>query len=233
MAEITADGDVIVGRRRPKNNPLIRRIEVGKPAFHNDLPHLPPDYTFGAPLKRDPESAGDVMLTWQEHSPPVSKRTYDFGRDFVKLNRMSVQDGCISAKQSTDYRKSHDARIKPKVTNKRPLIAPAAVISDPNHSFGAKSEHCERVADLIQNRWEYEWVAEQKRRCEELEEAKSKERKRHVGPNLSSATRRLEAVQRMKAVTPAPYESFTLPQFRNVPPRVHATPSPSFSPLPQ
>ncbi len=234
MAEVTADGDIIVGRRRPKNNPLIRRAEVGKPAFHNDLPPLPTDYTFGAPLKRDPEGAGDVMLTWQQHCPPVSKMTYDFGRDFVTLNRKSIADKCVTAKQLSSYRQEHDARIKPKVSAKKPLIAPAAVISDPNHAFGAKSEHSERVADLIQNRWEYEWVAEQKRRCEAVEAARSKERARHVGPNLSSATKRLEAIQRMKAVTPQPHETFTLPQFRNVPSRFSSLGSPQYaSPAPQ
>jgi len=52
MGEVTADGDIIIGRIRPKNNPLIHRSEVGKPAFHNDMPPLPADYTFGAPLKK-------------------------------------------------------------------------------------------------------------------------------------------------------------------------------------
>lgn len=231
MAEITADGDVIVGRRRPKNNPLIRRIEVGKPAFHNDLPPLPPNYTFGAPLKRDPEGAGDVMLTWQSHSPPVSKVTYDFGRDFVSLNRKGISDGCLSAKQTTEYRKTHDARIKPKVSAKKPLIAPLALISDPNHSFGARSEPCERVADLIQNRWEYEWVAEQKRRCEALEAAKDDERKRHSSPKVRAADKRLAALaaERSKATTPHPRETFTLPQFRHVPSRFATTPTPEYA----
>lgn len=231
MAEITADGDIIVGRRRPKNNPLIRRIEVGKPAFHNDLPQLPPDYTFGAPLKRDPEGAGDVMLTWHEHAPPKNKLSYDFGRDFTALNRKSA--GCTNAKEAADFRKDNDARIMPKVSErgKKPLIAPAAIMSDPNHAFGAKSEHSERVADLIQNRWEYEWVAEQRKRCEALEQAKTVEKKKHAAPKANaSVQRRIDAIkaQREQSVTPTLKESFTLPQFRNVQSRFAKTPTPDY-----
>jgi len=117
------------------------------------------------------------------------------------------------------------------VSAKKPLIAPAALIGDPNHSFGSKSEPSARVADLIQNRWEYEWVAEQKRRCEALESAKSRERKRHASPKIRAADRRLAALvaDREKASTPQLKDTFTLPQFRNVPSRFSKTPSPSFA----
>jgi hypothetical protein len=224
MAEVTSDGDIIIGRVRPKNNPLIHRSEVGKPSFHNDLPPLPHDYTFGAPLKRDPEGAGEVMLTWQSHAPPQSKMTYDFGRDFLALNRNSVKSGCVDARAVTDFRRSHDVRIKPKVSGKRPTIAPPALISDPNHAFGAHSGESESVADLIQNRWEFEWVAEQKERMEAIERAKNKEAKRRASPARRAARITPAAAAARQAATPHPKETFTLPQFRNVPSRV--TPNP-------
>jgi len=223
MAEVTADGDVIVGRRRPKNNPLIRRIEVGKPCQHNDLPPLPSDYTFGAPLKRDAEGAGDVMLTWRVHNPPTSKMTYDFGRDFVTLNRQSVASKCITAKHIADFRQNHDARIKPKVSTSKPSIVPVEVVRDPHRSFGAPTERCESVADLIQNRWEFEWVAEQRTRCEAIEAAKSSDSKKRslASPMRTTKTMQLQAaLTRAKANTPSPIaHTFSLPQFRNVPSR--------------
>jgi len=211
MSEVTADGDIVIGRIRPKNNPLIHRSEVGKPSFHNDLPPLPEDYTFGAPLKRDIEGAGDVMLTWHSHSPPPGKMSYDFGRDFITLNRRSVIQRCVNPKMVADYRKDHDARVKPKVTGMKPLIAPPSVTSDPTHAFGARSGESESVADLIQNRYEFEWVAEQKQRMERLERVRAKEKAR-------SATRRRQTMHKpvVKAATPHPKEHFTLPQFKNV-----------------
>ena len=225
MFETTGDGDVVIGRVRPKNNPLIHRGEVGKPSFHNDLPELPNDYTFGAPLKRDAEGAGDVMLTWQSHAPAQSKMTYDFGRDFLTLNKKSVGSNCVSAKDSSDFRKGHDARIKPKVTGKKPLIAPPSVTSNPHHVFGSHSGESESVADLIQNRWELQWVAEQKKRMETLERAQQKEQQR-------SASRKRQAAKspnlEKKVATPHPKETFTLPKFKNVPSRFAAgSPAPA------
>jgi len=224
MSEVTSDGDIVVGRVRPKNNPLIHRSEVGKPSFHNDLPPLPEDYTFGAPLKRDPEGAGEVMLTWQCHSPPQSKMVYDFGRDFLALNRRSVEVGCTTAKDVADYRKGNDVRIKPKVTGKRPLIAPPSIIKDPNHAFGARSGESESVADLIQNRWEFEWVAEQKLRMESIERTKNKEAERRASPARRAARITPAAALAKSTPTPHPRETFTLPQFKNVPAR--------YSPMP-
>jgi len=220
MSEVTADGDIVVGRVRPKNNPLIHRSEVGKPSFHNDLPPLPEDYTFGAPLKRDFEGAGEVMLTWQCHSPPQSKMVYDFGRDFLSLNRRSVEEGCTTAKTVADYRKFNDVRIKPKVTGKRPLIAPPCIIKDPNHSFGARSGESESVADLIQNRWEFEWVAEQKQRMESIERSKNKESERRASPARRAARiTPAAAAAKAAAAVAHPRDSFTLQQFRDVPSR--------------
>ena len=224
MAETTEDGDIIVGRVRPKNNPLIHRSEVGKPSFHNDLPPLPEDYTFGAPLKRDPEGAGQVMLTWQSHAPPKSKMSYDFGRNFLALNRNAVGASCTDAKAVADFRKSHDVRIKPKVTGKRPTIAPPSVISDPNHAFGARSGESESVADLIQNRWECERVEEQKERMSAIERAKDKEAQRRASPARRAPRITPAAAAARATPTPHPRDTFTLKQFRNVPSRVSPLP---------
>jgi len=217
MAETTADGDIVIGRVRPKNNPLIHRSEVGKPSFHNDLPSLPEDYTFGAPLKRDVEGAGDVMLTWQSHAPSPSKMKYDFGRDFLSLNKQGVVKNCVSAKDVGDFRKSHDARIKPKVSGKRPQIATPHITSNPYHVFGAHSGESESVADLIQNRWELEWVAEQKKRMEGLEKSRTKELERSSGRARMAMRSPVE-----KAPTPHPKEYFTLPKFKDVKSRFSA-----------
>jgi hypothetical protein len=224
MSEVTADGDIVVGRVRPKNNPLIHRSEVGKPSFHNDLPPLPEDYTFGAPLKRDPEGAGEVMLSWQSHAPPKSKMAYDFGRNFLALNRKSIGAGHVDSKGASDFRKDHDVRIKPKVSGSKPGIAPAAVTRDASHAFGARSGESESVADLIQNRWEYEWVAEQKQRMESIERGKNKEAKRRASPARRAARITPAAAAARQSTTPHPRDTFTLPQFRNVPSRV--TPNP-------
>lgn len=228
MTQVTADGDIIVGKPRPRNNPLIHRSEVGKPSFHNDLPPLPEDYTFGAPMKKDAEGAGEVMLTWQCHAPPPSKMQYDFGRDFLTLNKRSVQSHCASAKEVAEFRKSHDARLKPKVTGKKPAIVPDHVSGDRSHSYGGKSGESESVADLIQNRWELEWVEEQRQRQIAEQKKAEQEKQRRRSPTRQYVTRKPSPAQLLaeKEAAPQPKDFFTLKQFRNVPSR-YATPSPT------
>ena len=61
--------DIIIGKKRPDDNPLIVRYEVGKSRMAGVTQHgLDADFTYGMPSKRDPETAGEVVLTWAEHS---------------------------------------------------------------------------------------------------------------------------------------------------------------------
>lgn len=216
MCEVTADGDVIVGRARPKNHPLIRRAEVGKSVVCSDLPSLPADYTFGAPLKRDAEGAGEVMLSWQSHATPTHKKAYDFGRDFMTLNRQSLQAGCILPKDVADFRKTHEARIKPKTStdNRGKGGVPDQLRRDKHHVYGAPSPDSEHVAELIQNRYELEWVLEQKARHETIQAAEQELRDKRRSHSPTSFVKRVTP-------TPAPHpkEYFTLKQFQNVPAR--------------
>jgi hypothetical protein len=226
MCEVTADGDIIVGRARPKNNPLIRRSEVGKSCVHNDLPSLPQDYTFGAPLKRDPEGAGEVMLSWQSHATPSHKKAYDFGRDFMTLNKQSLCAGCLHPREVAEFRKSHEARIKPKTTtasnNGATCGVPDAIKRDAQHVYGAPSPDSEHVADLIQNRYELEWVLEQKARHETIlaaeKEIHEKKRRSHSPTAFIKRS--------TPSPTPHPKDFFTMKQFRDVPSRFF-TPTPT------
>jgi hypothetical protein len=220
---MSTEEEFVVGRPRPKNNPLIHRSEVGKPSFHNDMPPLPEDYTFGAPMKKDAEGAGEVMLTWQCHAPPASKMQYDFGRDFLTLNKRSV-GSCANAKDVAKFRAHHDSRIKPNVTGKKPSAVPDRVTGDPNYSYGGKSGESESVADLIQNRWELEWVQEQKKSQANADKKRALEQSRRMSPARQFVARKPSPMMEMQAA-PQQKDTFTLKQFRDVPSR-YATPSP-------
>mmetsp|Transcript_79443 Transcript_79443/g.92864 ORF Transcript_79443/g.92864 Transcript_79443/m.92864 type:complete len:257 (+) Transcript_79443:70-840(+) len=245
MCEVTGDGDYVVGRPRPKNNPLIRRSEVGKAATNHDLPALPPGYTFGAPLKRDPEGAGEVMLSWQAHATPAHKKQYDFGRDFITLNKQSLKAGCILPEDVAEFRKTHEARIKPKTQKSAAGAAttggavveggdqdggrrsrmsgvPEAIRMDKQHVFGAPSPDSEHVADLIQNRYELEWVLEQKARHEAIQAAERELKLKQQRSHSPTAF----VKRATPSPTPHPKEYFTMKQFTNVPSRFF-TPTPT------
>jgi hypothetical protein len=161
------------------------------------------------------------MLTWQCHQPPQSKKEYDFGRDFVTLNRQSLKAGCIHPKEVADFRLSHEARIKPKVSQEKARGLPEKLRGDSEHIYGAASPPSEHVADLIQNRYELEWVNEQKTRAESaLQAVKNEAKRRSVSP-----TKPLHPKQQKEELV-HPKEYFTLKQFSNVPSR-YFTPSPT------
>jgi len=50
-----------------------------------------------------------VVSVWQMHQPSAVKRNDP--RDFKKLNKMSLKEGIVTAKDQYNYRSSHDARI--------------------------------------------------------------------------------------------------------------------------
>lgn len=195
MCEVTPDGDVIIGRVRPKNNPLIHQSVVGKPSFHSDMPQLPPDHTFGAALKRDPEGAGEVMLSW--HAGDGTHRAHDGS---MVMNK-----------------------------SRKEMLASRHFVADTERVYGRPSGDASKnnMADLLQNRYELEWVKEQRLRYESKAQAASKEKQRKAAPTRISIERN-ERMQKVSqnATKPHPKDYYTLPQFRNVHSRF-ATPSPT------
>ena len=144
MCEVTADGDIIVGRARPKNNPLIHRSVVGKPAFHNDLPPLPAGYTFGAPLKRDVEGAGDVMLSWSGANKQLLKSsgkkknivphavasdpTHIFGaKSGISENMTALMQNRYELAWVLEQKTRHESEVKAEVKEKRRRAQPSRI----------------------------------------------------------------------------------------------------------
>ncbi len=83
-----------------KKNLLLVKDDVGKakPATRD----LPPDgFTFGRADRRDQENAGVVTSSWKLHE---QSRPKDPERDFKKLNKMSIKQGIIDAKQQKEFR---------------------------------------------------------------------------------------------------------------------------------
>eukprot|EP00695_Tsukubamonas_globosa_P000368 TRINITY_DN1266_c0_g1_i1.p1 TRINITY_DN1266_c0_g1~~TRINITY_DN1266_c0_g1_i1.p1 ORF type:complete len:235 (-),score=54.70 TRINITY_DN1266_c0_g1_i1:52-684(-) len=194
------------------NNPVLVEPEVGKTKRSvYDLPST--DFTFGKKLQRDPEGAGEVILTWKEHEPNPDAVP---GRDFVALNRHSAMEKISTAKGITEYRKTHDARLPTghDARNGKSTVLP----SDRNidHSYGIRTRPSTPVGDLIQSRYQMDWYNQQMEK-EEAERAAieaSKSRDFH--------TRSTVLLQRSRSVSPSKSkaESFRMKQFENVPPKV-------------
>jgi hypothetical protein len=91
-----------------KKNLLLVKDDVGraKPATR-DLP--PEGFTYGKADRRDHESAGIVTSSWKMHE---QSKPQEAERDFKKLNKMSIKNGIIDAKNQKDFREKNDARIE-------------------------------------------------------------------------------------------------------------------------
>lgn len=90
-----------------KKNLLLVKDDVGRAKPNTrDLP--PEGFTFGRADRRDQENAGVVTSSWKLHS---QSKPAEAERDFKKLNKMSIKEGVIDAKQQKDFRQTNDARI--------------------------------------------------------------------------------------------------------------------------
>ena len=89
-------------------NVLLVKDDVGraKPSTRS-LPGT--EFTYGKYVVHDPEDAGVVTSSWKFHQPSKDLQP---DRDFKALNKLSVKNGRVTAREQTDFRRVTDARIK-------------------------------------------------------------------------------------------------------------------------
>lgn len=222
--------EVLVGRPRPTNNPIINQREhiVGKSTAQI---HAKPDdftHTYGAPNKRDPETAAEVMLSWHEHQPRT--RPVDYGRDFIALNKGAARARAATTAEVKQYRETHDYRVHSHTSKDKELLVQHTRSPSPSaggngngnvgqqqgqRAFGRPSNECPcSVKDLMQNKFEMDWVMEQ----QHLEEKRRRKQARQ------EALRRASPLRVRATPSPAPPPAvfspetrFTLKKFQDVP----------------
>eukprot|EP00992_Anisonema_acinus_P002710 TRINITY_DN11182_c0_g1_i1.p1 TRINITY_DN11182_c0_g1~~TRINITY_DN11182_c0_g1_i1.p1 ORF type:complete len:241 (-),score=38.92 TRINITY_DN11182_c0_g1_i1:61-783(-) len=217
-SQFTFNGEVVVGAKRPLWNPVINRNrnEVGKTKFNSNKHVEAADRTYGTLVKRDPETAGNIIFNWTQTSAP--QREIDHGRDFVKLNKMSVHAGASKPNEVSSYRSQHDARIISRPGDILRLKNQVPVNIDKNKMYGTPSP-AQRFAmsDLIRHTFETEWVTEQL--CKEdahQRQVRKREALRRASPL------RVRAVPSGVAdseVRPSA-DGFTMKKFQNIPSRL-------------
>eukprot|EP00755_Sulcionema_specki_P024575 Sspe_Gene.81501::Locus_52317_Transcript_1_1_Confidence_1.000_Length_959::g.81501::m.81501 len=174
---LPTESSVVIGRR-PKNHPVIVTHEVGKAPKRSCSPNFVADQVFGAHCRRDPEGAGEVILSWKPHVPSKTK-TWMRETNFMALNRRTATAKCITPKDVSTYRRGHKAptlgRRPPSVSPTRPLAVPSHILKDDTISFGTRTEKSENVRDLITNKFAEDWIKVQLNR---QNRAKQKEEQR-------------------------------------------------------
>lgn len=88
-------------------NFLLVKNEIGRgKKSTRDLPDE--NYFYGSKQRKDREGAGAVISSWQEHKPTAVVQTE---KDFRKLNRMSLNQKLITAKQVSEFVKNSDVML--------------------------------------------------------------------------------------------------------------------------
>ena len=114
----------------------------------------------------------------------------DHGRNFMKLNKLAIQEGKAKSKDVSDFRNSHDCRIITKPGQLLKLKNQVPVDLDRNATFGAPTKGQQAsMSALLHHKYEHEWVKAQITK-EEKSVAVQKRREQRLtrGPNASPDT---------------------------------------------
>eukprot|EP01062_Namystynia_karyoxenos_P062427 TRINITY_DN55307_c0_g1_i1.p1 TRINITY_DN55307_c0_g1~~TRINITY_DN55307_c0_g1_i1.p1 ORF type:complete len:248 (+),score=86.41 TRINITY_DN55307_c0_g1_i1:112-855(+) len=217
------EDEVIIGKKRPQGNPLIGHYEVGR-SWHARLsPHYDdPQYTYGMALKRDTEGAGDVVLSWKGHvqSPPPKGGA---SKDFVRMNKRAAASHCVSPRETSEFRKTHELHV-PRSRATKDRSVPKAV-RDPAMVFGRRTPGEVSVGELIANKFETEWIEQQR-----AHEQRERQARRALLQKKSRNRRQFMHRPPEQEAPLHPKEYFTMKKFRQVHSRfASATPEPERS----
>eukprot|EP01062_Namystynia_karyoxenos_P010459 TRINITY_DN13702_c1_g2_i1.p1 TRINITY_DN13702_c1_g2~~TRINITY_DN13702_c1_g2_i1.p1 ORF type:complete len:338 (+),score=113.63 TRINITY_DN13702_c1_g2_i1:103-1014(+) len=154
----TVDGNVVVGRRRPIDNPLIGAYEVGVSRGACRSPHFDdPEWIYGMPSRKDGEGAGDVVLSWKGHVCPPRLRTAT-GKDFLSMNKRAAAERCVTPAAVSSFRKENELRIPQKRCCLNRARPPS---DDSDRIYGHTNKAGVSVGELITNKFESEWIEKQ------------------------------------------------------------------------
>lgn len=88
-------------------NRLLARDDVGK-SKSICVPLPGREHEYGKRCAHDREGAGAVISSWQIHS---GRGTAKSGKDFRKLNKLSVRNKCTTSSQQNQFRKENTAQL--------------------------------------------------------------------------------------------------------------------------
>jgi hypothetical protein len=216
MTDLEATRFILKDKRKYNENPLLAKNEIGHSKRTTyDLPK-DPEHSFGVKNVPDKEGAGKVILTWKEHTPNPDSVP---GRDFLKLNKMSVKDKALTPQQVNEYRKTHDARRETGKKHVAEKANPLPSHANPEHTYGIKTKYNEDIKELVESRYEDEWVKEQNVIFESLK-TQDNTRKAKMQHNFNLS---VSPTRHSQQGTPEPDDShqpFKMKKFLNVGPKV-------------
>lgn len=107
-----------------RNNPLLKKPYVGK--GKKSIYSLPKSnqHRYGKPNPPKDVPASVVINGWKYHNPSQFKEGSKQKKNFVKINRMALTNGYITAKEVNDFRKNNGEIIKNQSLKRKIPLSP-------------------------------------------------------------------------------------------------------------
>jgi len=163
-------------------------------------------HEYGLRQERDGCTSAEVVGNWAVHEPNPNVVP---GRDFKQLNKHAVVEGVTNCKTMSQYRSTHDFRLK-LGSDKQAETKPY----DADTSFGRPTNASTSFNDLFSHSYRYDWVADTPPAAEFHEKLKPKK------PTMTKTALAQMAVAQAKMEEAEPKELWKMKAFANVPPKV-------------
>ena len=124
-------------------NRLLARDDVGK-AKSSCVPLPDREFQYGKRCAHDREGAGAVISSWMVHQ---SARPSKSGKDFKKLNKLSVRNSCTTASQQNAFRKQNSATLP----YKSGKILKEKIVTEDHFAFGEPTRPSTPMYGVIGN----------------------------------------------------------------------------------
>eukprot|EP00731_Ephydatia_muelleri_P024893 Em0016g1164a len=143
------------------------------------------DFTYGMQNERLDRGVAEVMV-WNIRQPSSKAAASEAAKDFLALNKRSVQSGLTTACEQTQFRRTHDIRRHEKPPREK-KVPPAP----PDITFGISTRPSTPVFELLAHRYQEEWLAEtRKQEKRQKDELKGKKLNGKVYETRASLLRR-------------------------------------------
>ncbi|KAM8934456.1 cilia- and flagella-associated protein 77 [Pelodytes ibericus] len=195
------------------HNQLLQKAELGK--IKRRCYTLPgTEFTYGQNSFMKEGGVAAAIGHWNSVEANKSRHKKPQS-NFVALNREAVKSGLVTAAEHQAYRNTHDI-WRP---SDRVKIDHAKMVFPPDTTFGICTRPSTAIYDLLENKYQYLWIEQQRQASEELR-LKSKEKMRRARMQDTRTT----LLRRYQPPTdPAPL--WQLPRFQKIGPHLNTFPN--------
>ncbi|XP_038637576.1 cilia- and flagella-associated protein 77 [Scyliorhinus canicula] len=173
-------------------NPLLIKPELGKGKRSGNL--LPgPNYVYGTIEKVNDGGVPAAIGHWHTVKPRKQETLQKLKRDFAALNKAAIKAGLITPREIQQFRATHDIGTLGKKAEKKEGLLPEI-------TFGMPTRTSTPMFDLLENKFQKEWLDEQKVR----DHIKKKKKTHQVTLVKNYQTRAAVLNKAVPKVDPAP-----------------------------